>query len=274
MTEREFRKTELYNNFCKPQDIFDALYAVSDTVEDHNYSVTIQRKESRGEFDKSDRSLTQKLMPHLVRSMRVGSTIRNQNFEKNLLVDTIDSAVGALMLVDRNCRVVYVNDNALHLMTNRRDLFLKQKIFQLLDPDAGRELQSIVKKACQCGIGKVGGTLSTLRKFDTNNLVLKVIPINQSVANYGNIARECALITISRMGDYENITPKQLQRTYGLTFAEARLASNLSNGMSIDEFQDRYHVTRNTIKTQLRSCYQKTKTTGQVSLIRLILGQV
>jgi DNA-binding CsgD family transcriptional regulator len=61
-----------------------------------------------------------------------------------------------------------------------------------------------------------------------------------------------------------------LQRLLGLTPAEARCAMSLAEGLSPKEIADRLGVSYETVRSQLRSIYDKTGVRRQAALVRLI----
>ncbi len=61
-----------------------------------------------------------------------------------------------------------------------------------------------------------------------------------------------------------------LRRLYGLTAAEVRLVAALARGDAPKEAAERFHVTENTIRTQLKSALAKTGVRRQVDLVLLI----
>jgi len=62
-----------------------------------------------------------------------------------------------------------------------------------------------------------------------------------------------------------------LHALFGLTAAEARLASLLAEGNSLVEIADEIRVTHGTLRSQLKSVFQKTDTSRQAQLVRLLL---
>lgn len=64
--------------------------------------------------------------------------------------------------------------------------------------------------------------------------------------------------------------PKQ----YALTPAETRLAAHLLGGGTTESYADEQHLSRHTVRNQLRSIYAKTNTNRQVSLLQLLLRAV
>ena len=66
--------------------------------------------------------------------------------------------------------------------------------------------------------------------------------------------------------------PELLQALFDLTPAEARIASLVIDGKSVDSISKIQSVSLNTVRTQLKSVFMKTGVDRQVDLVRL-LGQ-
>jgi DNA-binding CsgD family transcriptional regulator len=62
-----------------------------------------------------------------------------------------------------------------------------------------------------------------------------------------------------------------LMRTYGLTAAEARLASALDGTASLKDVAEQFGIARETARSHLRSIFRKTGTARQAELTRLIV---
>jgi len=65
-------------------------------------------------------------------------------------------------------------------------------------------------------------------------------------------------------------TPSALQKIFGLTSAEARLAVELASGKTPDEIADDTHVSVGTVRKQLASVFAKTDTHRQAELVALL----
>ena len=61
-----------------------------------------------------------------------------------------------------------------------------------------------------------------------------------------------------------------LRRAFHLTPGEARLAAHLASGISLTDAADAFGVTRNTVRAQLRSIFDKTEARRQADLVRLL----
>lgn len=70
-----------------------------------------------------------------------------------------------------------------------------------------------------------------------------------------------------------HLNPVTLQKVFGLTAAEARLAVEIANGQAPLEIAKTRNVSRTTVRSQLASLFAKTETKRQAELVAL-LGQV
>jgi DNA-binding CsgD family transcriptional regulator len=59
---------------------------------------------------------------------------------------------------------------------------------------------------------------------------------------------------------------------YGLTPAEARLASALARGRTLEDAARQFRASRNTIRTHLKRIFAKTETRRQSDLVRLLVA--
>lgn len=81
-----------------------------------------------------------------------------------------------------------------------------------------------------------------------------------------------AIVVLRDPARRDFVQPAALERLFHLTPAEARLASLLANGVSVEDAAVQLGVTRNTVRTQLQAVFAKTRTNRQGVLIRLILS--
>jgi DNA-binding CsgD family transcriptional regulator len=65
-------------------------------------------------------------------------------------------------------------------------------------------------------------------------------------------------------------TPEALQKIFGLTPAEARLAIEITRGKSLDDIAEGGHVSITTVRKQLASIFAKTYTHRQAELVSLL----
>jgi len=82
--------------------------------------------------------------------------------------------------------------------------------------------------------------------------------------------RSLAMVLLYQADSRVELDPFIVAGVFGLTPAEARVAVAMAEGQTIDAVAARHSVSVNTIRTQLRSVFEKTGTTRQVELVGLL----
>jgi DNA-binding CsgD family transcriptional regulator len=112
-----------------------------------------------------------------------------------------------------------------------------------------------------------GGTLRITRQHG-RSLHIRIAPFPSEHSPGGSRFEAIALI-----GDpdrAQRLPFETMRSVYGLTPAEARLALLLLDGKTIAEAADEHEVTKDTVRSQLKSLFLKTGTRRQGMLIGLL----
>ena len=70
--------------------------------------------------------------------------------------------------------------------------------------------------------------------------------------------------------DCPDLSPSLLQQVFGLTKSEARLASGLLCGQSLEEIAAANDVSLGTVRSQIKTVFAKTHTHRQAELVGLL----
>jgi DNA-binding CsgD family transcriptional regulator len=88
----------------------------------------------------------------------------------------------------------------------------------------------------------------------------------------GNHAPGCALVILDDpAARLDEDRFRRLAQAYSLTPAEAALAKGLAEDRALDEIAAARGVTKETIRTQLKSLFLKTGVRRQIDLLKLII---
>ena len=115
----------------------------------------------------------------------------------------------------------------------------------------------------------------TMRLFGVEGQV--VVLIAQTLhgqVNLGGLPQADAVLFLIRPAENAQINTVRLRIIFGFTPAETRLAECLIHGMNLVQISEQLHLSRETLKTQLRSLFNKTKTHRQGELIALLLSVI
>ncbi|MBC2650229.1 helix-turn-helix transcriptional regulator [Novosphingobium aerophilum] len=84
--------------------------------------------------------------------------------------------------------------------------------------------------------------------------------------------RRTAVVIVRDPAQPATLPPGDLAALFGLTAAEARLATRLADGEGLDEAALALGITRNTARSQLQAIFAKTGVNRQGDLVRVLLG--
>ncbi|HSL16843.1 MAG TPA: helix-turn-helix transcriptional regulator [Methylomirabilota bacterium] len=273
MPDSHWEATELYADMCRPYDIFYLLGGALEVRPPRIVGLGILRPRSAGPFDDHDLELYHLLMPHVATACRVQSELLRARGLAAGLASTLDQlAVGAVLLDDRD-RVVHVNRAAESILAASSALQVAGGELTAVSAAAAAPLRRLLGEAVMTGRGiglSPGGAVRIARAEPAQPLTVLVSPLAASgLSALGYRAAAVAFIFDPDSGPRD---PGELLRAlYGLTAAEARLASLLAEGASLAEIADCLEVSQTTLKTHLRAVFAKTGARRQAELVTLLL---
>jgi DNA-binding CsgD family transcriptional regulator len=177
-----------------------------------------------------------------------------------------------VMLVDAEGRVGFANRYAERIFVSQDGLRLTPGGLKADLPDQTRRLRDLIAKAASAGAGNPahsGGALTLERASGRRSLGVFVAPSVSVKMGIG--ARPAAVVFVTDPEQDISADAGQLEQLLELTPAEARLATALAQGQTVQEFAESAAVSLNTVRTHLKSIFSKTGVSRQSDLVRLIL---
>jgi DNA-binding CsgD family transcriptional regulator len=121
------------------------------------------------------------------------------------------------------------------------------------------------------GIVTLGGTLVLPRLERGRSIELLLTSITASEAHAFGDPRAVLALFIREVDDRGVSTVERLQRRYGFTATEARVAVALASGASLSEIARSLGMSRATARNHLKQILSKTDTHRQAQLVALLL---
>jgi len=271
---KELASTEIYNDFLVRYGIVHGMFGLVENHAPRWASVSLYRGLSSSEFRVSDLEILNLLIPHIRRAFSLHFQFSELEARSEGIEAALNMLAAGVIFLGARGEVLLTNNVAEEVL-NRRDglLFKHAKLGAAVQAESTR-LQALIGGATRAGTGKglsAGGTILISREKG-RPLSITVAPLREFSSIFSQ--RPAAVLFISDLDRNLELPSDLLQRCYGLTPAEARLATLLLEGHSLKETADRCGVTHNTAKSQLKSVFLKTQVQRQGQLIRLILNTV
>lgn len=126
-------------------------------------------------------------------------------------------------------------------------------------------LDALANPTSLSGTGRSIAIAGTLRHPPS---IAHVLPLRLSGLDV--FAGAVSILFLTPITQQGGPAPELLQALFDLTPAEARVASMLVDGLSVDTISETHGVSRNTVRTQLKSVFAKTGVDRQADLVRLL----
>ncbi len=274
ITDEEFERTEIYNDFCRHLDLFYVVGSVFPVGPDTMAGLGIHRPRNAGPFGEADKAAVSLFLPHLQRALQIRERLRAANIERQATLEGLERSATATLVVSRDGRVLYANALAERLLREGDAILASRGRIASRARKAGTLLACLIRDAADAAAGQgksPGGTVS-IRRDDRLPLTVLVAPLRPARDGFGSPIP--AAIVFAR--DPEQLTPMSaaLRGLFGLTSAEAKIASAVAEGKSIEDLAADLRIGLSTARTHLARIFSKTGTNRQPQLVSLILRSV
>ncbi len=268
-----YSETEIYQDFWKPAKRGAGMTGVFFKDLARISLISARRYIDREAFTDSEVRTFRKLLPHLRRSLQFHDHLTTAKLRADALGVALDQFPVAVFLVDQNCTVHDRNRAAQEFLadSNAPMQICDQKLAAYF-PDQDRALREAVRIGAD-SLHSIEAEPCFVRLQMRNGLgvvVLVPVPINRSlVGTSGDL-----VLLICRQTTTSYVDPVKLQRQFGFTPAESRLAIALAEGATLEDFATKRGISVGTVRTQVKSAMDKADVHTQAQLVGVVLRSV
>ena len=286
--EAEFLNSVFYREFLSRQHIRHLCAGVvfSGQVPDlPATSCSIFRSAESTRFNETSRTLHRLTVNHLSQSLGTMVRLRDAEFRLASSLQALDHLKGAVLLLGRRGNVVFAN-RAAHALLQQHDGISLRTGNPLTDALGWLQApQAAVQSALEAEIRTAMDSdplqtshfahgLALARPSGKSSLVLHVAPLTDRSDLSHTLLQAGAIVFVSDPQGIPTLDATLLHRLYGISAAESRVAQELLGGQTLQATAAKLHLGENTVKTHLQHLFEKTHTSRQQQLIRLLLGLV
>ena len=274
MTEEGFRNSVLYQRWNEPKgyvvDLFNVTLERTATAVIH---LGFVRHETVGIADAETLRDLSLLFPHYRRAVLIGKTIEQTRVEATSLSDALDGLAASVFLLDAANRIVYLNRAAESMLGEGLVARKSGDAIVICDKTA----DSTLRKA---GAAIVGGELLNqesiaiaVRGLDGQPYIAHVLPLTSGVRQKAGRSYQAISALFLRSARFARPAALDaMAQLYSLTPAEVKTLVGVVELGSIPAAAKIHDVSRETIKTHLKRIFEKTGTSRQADLVKLLAG--
>jgi DNA-binding CsgD family transcriptional regulator len=264
LTPEEISKAPFYNELCDPLGFY-WFAAVKFFAGQAMWGLSIQRTKQQGLFEEDERDVLAGLSDRLTEVASLTTAVGR--IALSSATSALDKVHQPAIAVDQFGRVLDINGGAAAIF----DKHLNIRSNKLFTSDASA-MRCLERLNDQLRTSSDLAPLCTqpiiVRRGKRNPVVIRVLPIHGAAQNPFLGAR--ALLVLLDLHAKDIPDAGLLARTFGLSGAEAKLASYIGAGESIELAAGRLGVSVATARTQLKAVFAKTNTHRQAEFVALV----
>jgi DNA-binding CsgD family transcriptional regulator len=235
--------------------------------------IALHRTHKVGRYEPRDIARFEVLYRHLERALGIAFRLGSLGAMQQLTTDWLDRSSAAIIFLDQRKRIIFANRRARELHSEADGIRFRTggEITLLHKPDHDR-LQSAVAQAVSpiASTLSMGPAMRVQRPSGKRPYSILVGRVNGSHFALSSV-RPAVCLVISDPERQTHLPTVRLQELFGLTEAEARLASLLGAGQELRLAAEQLGITYGTARVCLSQIFQKTDTRRQAELVHLLM---
>jgi DNA-binding CsgD family transcriptional regulator len=275
VSESEYEKSEFWNDFARPIDIFRAACAIIESGQSpatRTY-LTVFRPRRSERFDKHTLAFLQTIQPHLLRSRKLGRLLSSVASERTILQAMLAAVPTPMFACTADAQVRYANPAAEALLRENAGLRTDGLRIVATTPESTDQLAKAIGQASGTispDGARTGQTLQVPQRSPGGSMTITVMPLPQADGRTPGIECARALIIVHRQQRSLELAVAGLRETFALTPAEVKLVGSMLDGVGLPQVATRLGIGHSTARTHLKHIFAKTQTHRQGELLQLV----
>jgi len=270
LPKSELMRSDYYNNFLRPFGIHSGLMIGVALVDTRFATINMLRSSRHGAFERSEIELANRLQPHLIRAFELDRRLSEARQLSGSLAQSLDRSRHGIFLVDGDARLRHANRAGETLVAEGRGLSTRDGILRAAGSDGTRALHRLIADAGAADKdSRSGGALSIARPQFGRPLSVIVAPLRSGV--FSPFRQAPSVIVCATDPESGIALPEdRLRALFGLTPSEAKIAIELLAGGDLTAVAERKSLSVNTVRVHVAHIMDKTETSRQAELVRLL----
>jgi DNA-binding CsgD family transcriptional regulator len=230
----------------------------------------LMRGPERGHYTPEQEAVMVRLMPHFNRSLRLMEHTQATTRSGELAAAGQNAASLAVIAVNKLGQLLYCNRNGEALLKAAETVRIRHGVLTCANESEEKGWNDILALIVKTGRPANLLLNNSVKPDERYSVTLTPLPKRDAFALAGE--PDGVLCLIVPLDHRRMATAGQLMQLFGLTAAEARLARALAAGDTLEFYAAESDLKLPTVKSQLRSVFEKTGADRQAALVRLTAG--
>jgi DNA-binding CsgD family transcriptional regulator len=274
MPYEEWLASRFYREWIAPQGLGDGMYGLFEKSATSHAGVAVIKSARDGPIDDEAKRRFRLLYPHFRRAVTFGRIIDLHKFEAAALADSLDGLAAAVLLVDANGSLVHANKAGQAMLEAGAVIRVAANRLNAVDRQADGVLRDIFAAAAK------GDEAVSTKGIDVplvgrngERYVAHVLPLTSGARRAAGLAYSAVAAVFIHKAELDLPHPLEaLAVTFTLTPAEMRVLMMIVQLGGPREVAPVLGISEPTVKTHLQHIFEKTDTSRQADLVKLVAG--
>jgi DNA-binding CsgD family transcriptional regulator/PAS domain-containing protein len=230
---------------------------------------SLQRTRNQGHVQQAEVALFERLKPHLARALALADQLGTLRSHQSFSSAVLEAMPQALFALDDDGRILFANSRAEACLRAADGLCLADGRLSTALASEQPAIDRLIKGAGIAGMATGSGWARVSRPRGGLPYAMFVSPLRTGDDELLS-ANAKVLVIVHDTAQRRGADLDMLAALFGLTDAEARLASALSAGHSLESAAAMLGIRQATARTELKSVFRKAGVSRQQDLVRLL----
>ena len=271
------KETEFYKLFLYGQLIENTAHLVVRVRGSDVFHVMLTRRRDAEDYDDAAFEICRLFAYHARHAFEITDASAARQFIEEACNTAIDELAAGVAVIEPPTTILHMNQTFAALVEGFRGASTLPKPRSIISPPFARRFATDAKlprplaEALATHPVPSSCVVHPTADEGARPIAIEIRPVKLR-SMPGALARN-GFILLSRSPDCEiEVDEPALRASYGLTPAEARVCAALVSGENIHLLSDRLSISPQTARTHLKRIYDKTSTTRQPELVRLLMS--
>ncbi|MEO7493307.1 MAG: helix-turn-helix transcriptional regulator [Massilia sp.] len=274
MSEAEWQGSAFFRDYLSGDVPTDARHVMGVNITTRAGTISrlrLHRFQHLPPFSAEDKQRLAMFVPHIRQAMTLTAHLNSNESQRQIYEEGLERLKIGVIVLDETEQLLRASPTACHMLNSADGLKLADRRLAASTPADTRELRRLLASAR--AQPKLVTAMCLSRPSGRRRLaaVVRSIPL---VEESEGRARPAVAIFLRDPDTLAGPAHDIARQLFDFTPAEAHLAIELLDGLSLDEAAEKLGILRNTARAHLRAIFSKTGVTRQSELVRVLLNGV
>lgn len=276
--EEDIRQLPFFTEWAEPAGYRDVAAGVLLRSATRSGTFELHTPPTRDLVGPNELAIAALLNPHMRRAATIGDLLEMRSLATSAFEATLETLSAAVVLVDANCRILYSNQSARSMFSAGEPVLSQRGVLVARELNATTAIKdAIARAALDEGELRYGGIGVPVRGRDLQaafHSVAHVLPLKFGILRPGLSHGAVAAVFITPSSDSATPPFEALAALYDLTPTEARVMIEIASGKNRAACAMALGIADSTVKTHLARVFEKTRTSEQSEVARLVASLI